>query len=96
MKKLNGGDLIAQEAKYHKKCLLNLYNQCCQSQARDSNNAIEDSCHGIALAELIVYIQESHEEDDIKYFQLAELKKLYVSRLDQLSKTQLKYKIAPD
>ena len=84
LKKLSGGDLIAQEAKYHKKCLLNLYNRCRPSQVRDSNNESEDTCHGTALAELVVYIQESREEDNIKYFKLAELKKLYVSRLDQL------------
>ena len=48
------------------------------------NNESEDTCHGTALAELVVYIQESREENNIKYFKLAELKKLYVSRLDQL------------
>lgn len=46
--KLSAGDLIAQEAKYHAKCLTPLYTK---AQESDTDNVI----HGIAFAGLVSY-----------------------------------------
>jgi hypothetical protein len=82
--KLSTGDLIAIEAKYHRKCLANLYNKARALQKHDDTESKETTCQGIALAELISYIQESRQYDDIKVFRLADLVKLYQDRLEQL------------
>ena len=54
--KLSAEDLVAQEAKYHAKCLTALYNKA------QSSKIVE---HGIALAELVSYIHESRSNDQI-------------------------------
>lgn len=56
---LNTGDMVAQEAKYHRNCLLNLYNQTWKikeiaSKGTDDEHAIA----GLAFAELMVFIEE--------------------------------------
>ena len=56
--KLAPGDPIALEAKYHRKCLANLYNR-----ARDASSHAEDEpdgqLHGIAFAELVAYLEDA-------------------------------------
>lgn len=82
--KLSTRDLIALEAKYHARCLTNLYNKARAIGSQDQNTCYNDqTCKGIALAELISYIEDSRQED-IKVFRLADLTKLYSERLDQL------------
>ena len=55
--KLSAGDLIAQEAKYHAKCLASLYNKARDVNTLDSN--VDDVNHGIAFAGLVSYIEEA-------------------------------------
>lgn len=81
--KLNGGDLIAQEAKYHRKCLIDFYNKTRDVQTRNIPNQYQTKC-GVALAELIAYMQESAEAEEGMVFRLADLTHLYTKRLKQL------------
>ena len=50
--KLTAGDMIAQEAKYHAKCLVSLYNKACEVATSDERE-VECDYHGIALGGLI-------------------------------------------
>ena len=47
---------------------------------------VEKQLHGIALAELVSYIEEAREEksDDALVLKLADLAKMYTQRLEQL------------
>ena len=85
--KLSVGDLIAIEAKYHNHCILALYNKA-ERQISDNDSDTythkEQTCKGIALAELISYIGETREENEESVFRLADLVKLYENRLEQL------------
>ena len=56
--KLSGGDLIAQEAKYHVKCLASLYNKARGTKLNEDPDQ-DDVNHSIALAELVSYIEET-------------------------------------
>ena len=53
--KLALGDMmIALEAKYHRKCLMNLYNRATALHNVDAkNDSDNDHFHGIALVELV-------------------------------------------
>ena len=82
--KLSAGDLIALEAKYHTRCLTNLYNRARGMVPQEPGTSSDQTCKGIALAELISYIEERRQDEDIKVFRLADLTKLYTERLDQL------------
>ena len=82
--KLSAGDLIAQEAKYHAKCLTNLYNRACAKVSQDQDASDDQICKGIALAELISYTEEKRQDEDVKVFRLADLVNLYTDRLNQL------------
>lgn len=83
--KLSVGDLIALEAKYHSQCLVSLYNR-----ARQVKPSIEpdDTCtlnHGIALAELVTYIEDARADNEVApVFKLADLIKMYSARVKQL------------
>lgn len=83
--KLSAGDMVAQDAKYHARCLVKLYN----ASNRNSEEDIEDSeeiAHGIALAELISYIEEARSADEtvLPVFKLSNLAKLYAGKLEEL------------
>ncbi|CAC5367122.1 unnamed protein product [Mytilus coruscus] len=83
--KLSVGDLISQEAKYHAKCLLKLYNKASRQTPKTKKESQESVIHGIVLAELIEYIDGSRSGTHIvPIFKLADLAKLYSKRLDQL------------
>ena len=84
--KLSAGDIVAQEAKYHAPCLASLYNRAAalQEQADDDDDDNKIS-HGIALAELLSYINEARLDDEKRtVFKLVDLAKLYAARLEQL------------
>ncbi|KAI8503415.1 hypothetical protein Bbelb_192360 [Branchiostoma belcheri] len=81
--KLSAGDLIALEAKYHARCLANLYNKARSAVPQDPGFSNEETCQGLALAELISYIEERRHDDGVKVFRLADLVQLYTKRLDQ-------------
>ena len=72
--KLSAGDLVALEACYHSSCITSLYKRAetvCKDEAADTKFQLE----GIALAELITYIEEARESshDSITVFKLADL-----------------------
>ena len=72
--KLSAGDLISQEAVYHSKCLVALYNKA-QRSCDNSENRSEKVFQGIALAQLVAYIEDARaeSEDKIPVFRPAEL-----------------------
>lgn len=82
--KLSAGDLVALEASYHSSCITSLYKRAetvCKDQAADAQFQLE----GIALAELITYIEEARESSDsITVFKLVDLANMYNSRMEQL------------
>ena len=76
--------MISIEAKYHLQCLRTFYN-------RDRSNISTDDTTGTsrtantAFAELISYIQSLLDEDSVTpVFQLSELKRLYLNRIQEL------------
>ncbi|KAK3731849.1 hypothetical protein QZH41_020219, partial [Actinostola sp. cb2023] len=75
-----GGDLVALEAKYHATCLAKLYRKAQTSSYDDNGEEKIVRPEGIALAELVAYIEES----TLTIFKLADLAKAYKSRLEQL------------
>lgn len=83
--KLSAGDLISQDAVYHSKCLVALYNKA-QRSCDYSENRDEKVIQGIALAQLVAYIEDARtdSEDGIPVFRLAELTQMYSTRLQQL------------
>ena len=84
--KLSAGDMIAQEAKYHKNCLTALYNKVRNKMSKSDvldSNEIDIDCE-LAFAELLAYIDENRSEDTLTVFKLAELSALYQERLQQL------------
>ena len=65
--KLEPGDMIALEAKYHQKCLVNLCNRARALESTVSNKSCDAHLHGIAFTELVAYIidhvaKESHDQ----------------------------------
>jgi len=81
--KLSSGDLVALDARYHAKCLVKLYNASTRS-GEDTNIGISDRVsHGLALAELIGFIEDTRNNDDnvAPVFRLADLIQLYSERL---------------
>ncbi|KAK3703668.1 hypothetical protein QZH41_011790 [Actinostola sp. cb2023] len=71
-----GGDLVALEAKYHATCLAKLYRKAQTSSYDDNGEEKIVRPEGIALAELVAYIEES----TLTIFKLADLAKAYKSR----------------
>ena len=84
--KLSAGDMIAIDAMYHAKCLAALYNKANRKQLGDDFDNTEKQLHGIALAELVAFIEEAYldSEDEIPIFKLADLVKMYSAWLQQL------------
>ena len=89
--KLSSKDTIAQEAKYHPKCLVALYNKAAALHAEDldQHDRRDKLSHGIALAELLAYIDEARMDEDVApVFNLSDLVKLY-SSIKELGVEQL-------
>ena len=88
--KLSVGDKVAQEAKYHKSCLTTLSNQTRSKMSKAAKvDDDEKLTHGIVLAELISYIEESRAESkSVLAFKMTKLSKMYKSRLKQLGIVQ--------
>ena len=83
--RLSMGDMVALEAKYHAKCLLDLYNRArkVQTDAQQGTNR-EREISGIVLAELMMYIEETRlETSTATVFKLSDLAHLYMSRMEQ-------------
>lgn len=83
--KLSAGDLISQEAVYHNKCLVSLYNKATRAKSSTSTKNNDDRViSGIALAELISYIEDLRASGNLSVLKLADLTKLYTKRLELL------------
>jgi len=84
--KLSAGDMISQETVYHAKCLVALYNKAERSK-QSTVNGNEKRIQGIALAQLVPYIEEMRAEtmgSAPTVFRLAELADMYSNCLAQL------------
>lgn len=82
--KLAAGDMHANDAYYHASCLISLYNRARSirlSQDQENSDSSQSSLEAIALAELVMYIEEAARPI---IFQLSDLTKMYVSSLEQL------------
>ena len=80
--KLSSGDFIAQEAKYHRPCLLSLYNR-----ARGTNtpeeSGVDNMNNALAFAELVSYIENTRIDSTIivaPIFKLNDLVHSYTTR----------------
>ena len=83
--KLSGGDPVAIEVKYHAPCLTSLYNRARADDPRDKDDDHTRKLEGIALAELVIFIEDSRSEEDVgPIYKLADLADMYTSRLNQL------------
>ena len=81
-------DLVAQEAKYHANCLVKLYNASNRKTEEGKKENFIGVSHGIALAELIAYVEDKKfsltVNDIAPAFKLADLLKLDTKRLVEL------------
>ena len=77
---------VAQDAKYHKKCLSVLHNRVRKAESEGPKyKANEREVSGIVFAELVFYIEEARlDEENAHVFKLANLIELYQSRMQQL------------
>ncbi|KAG1654981.1 Glycine receptor subunit alpha-3 [Nymphon striatum] len=83
--KLSEGDVIAIEMKYHLKCLVSLYNRAKSTACQQPpHNQIYEMYHSIAFAELVTYIEEELTEMITPVIKLANMVKMYSTRLEQL------------
>ena len=64
------GDMIPLEAKYHRKCLVNLYNKARALESTVSNKTCDAHLHGIAFAELVAFMEDLRKEDIAPIFKL--------------------------
>ena len=84
--KLNAGYIVAQDAKYHQNCLVNLYNCVWKIKVmsgKSSND--EQATEGLAFAKLVVFIEEPLTDGEMApIFKLADLAQLYASRMEQM------------
>ena len=85
--RLSAGDMVAQDAKYHKKCSSVLHNRVRKAESEGPKyKANEREVSGIVFAELVLYIEEARlDEDTAQVFKLANLVELYQSRMQQLT-----------
>eukprot|EP00112_Aurelia_sp_Birch-Aquarium-sp1_P021488 Seg5804.1 transcript_id=Seg5804.1/GoldUCD/mRNA.D3Y31 product="hypothetical protein" protein_id=Seg5804.1/GoldUCD/D3Y31 len=81
--KLSGGDMIAQHAKYHKKCLAQLYDKA-RDRDRQEQTVIggEDEIKSTAFVEFVSFLKEPKDYPTVH--KLADLVDKYISRLRQL------------
>ena len=88
--RLSGGDVVAQELKYHTNCLASLYHRVrshlrVQESSTNCDDNLEKKCFSIAFSELVTYITESYNSGIGPHtFRLADLVTLYKQRLEQL------------
>jgi len=71
--KLKPGDMIALEAKYHHKCLVNLYNRARALDRATQDKHGEADLHGIAFAELVAHMEDLWKENIAPVFKLQTL-----------------------
>ena len=83
---LEQGDMIAQDAMYHSKCITELYRRANTRQLEGHYTDPERQLHGIALSEIASFIEESSIDcgQNIPVFKLSDLNKMYVEILESL------------
>ena len=85
LSKLAAGDMHAQDAYYHASCLTALYNRVrnlrLSKEEEHNENTTQNSLEAIALAEVVMYIEEAPRP---MVFQLSDLAKIYPHLLEQL------------
>ena len=82
--KLSEGDMVATEAKYHRVCLVQLYNRYRTHNLNKSRESEFQLIAGIALSEVINFVEEcilSSDQETVPVFQLQQLKDMYQKRL---------------
>ena len=85
--KLSAADMVALEAKYHTKCLVNFYNRARRARAKGYKGTDnKETISGIVFTELVLYIEETRQQDEESslVFKLSDLSQLYISRMKQL------------
>ena len=77
--RLSAGDMVAQDAKYHKKCVSVLHNRVRKAESEGpKHKANEREVSGIVFAELVLYIEEARlDEETTHVFKLVNLIELY-------------------
>ena len=83
--KLSGGDMMSQDALYHTRCLVLFYRKVDQLNDSQCTSETNTQSHGIALSELLEYIEDRRLESETKpVFKLTDLAQLYKQRINQL------------
>lgn len=82
--KLSAGDMVAIDALYHTQCLTSLYRRAQNAAKSEPEHTDEVMNCGIALAELVSFIEESRIDSVTPVFKLADLANMYASRLKQM------------
>ena len=88
--KLSEGDLVAIEARYHKTCLIALYNRLRVACSKSPADFEDDILYGVVVTEVVEYIREciTSSEDITPVFKLKELKSLVSRRLAEYNASQ--------
>ena len=81
--KLSQGDMIVIEAHYHTKCLISYHNKSRTKNEEHQRNP-NAVLYGVALAEIVAFVEEQRIESEITVFKLADLIKMYSNRLEEL------------
>ena len=77
--------MVAQDAEYHVKCLVSLYNRARGTEKYSAESDADAVNHGIAFAELVSYIEDARMDNLVApIFKLSDLVSLYSNRLKQL------------
>ncbi|KAG7162446.1 hypothetical protein Hamer_G007990 [Homarus americanus] len=82
---LSEGDMVAREAKYHKRCLTFLYNKArAVSETEKWETTYETVVSSVVLAELVSYIEGTIDDKiSAPVFKLSDLVKLYTQRMEE-------------
>ena len=90
--KLSAGDMVAQDAVYHSRCLAALYKKVSSAEHAKGEEGEDETAsitHGLVLAELTAYIEEVKKDETVSpVFKLADLSRLYSTRLNDLGVSQ--------
>ena len=74
---LSEGDMVATEAKYHRICLITLYNRYRDHNLKKSEESSElEMIHGIAFSEVVTFVEDTisnSDEDTVPVFKLQDL-----------------------
>lgn len=85
-------DMVAADAKYHLKCLVNQYNKArkvkCSSGNASSSSYKPIDMDELAFAELVAFTDESLQDEEPVVLKLSDLVKFYSSKLSELGEEQ--------